>query len=126
MQGCSHGTQQLSLCSRVRAVSLSLLGQRTGRSAAGTAGGLGLRSPSRPQLPRRFPQRTFFFEPADVTSQILNFDLTALIDVQVNGVNRDANLVVAQKLRSLWRRWSRGVAWPLVGEVAPDHSARNQ
>src|SRR5207244_2055506 len=53
----------------------------------------------RHELPRQFPQCTFFFEPADITSQILNFGLPAPIDVQVVGLNRDANLAVAQKLR---------------------------
>src|SRR6267143_5591285 len=53
----------------------------------------------RDELPRRFPDCTFFFEPADITSQILNFGLPAPIDVQVVGVNREANLAVAQKLR---------------------------
>jgi multidrug efflux pump subunit AcrB len=53
----------------------------------------------REELPRRFPQCTFFFEPADITSQILNFGLPAPIDVQVVGVDREGNLAVAQKLR---------------------------
>ena len=53
----------------------------------------------RDELPRRFPGCTFFFEPADITSQILNFGLPAPIDVQVVGVNREANLAVAQKLQ---------------------------
>jgi multidrug efflux pump subunit AcrB len=53
----------------------------------------------REELPRRFPQCTFFFEPADITSQILNFGLPAPIDVQVVGINRDGNQAVAQKLR---------------------------
>jgi multidrug efflux pump subunit AcrB len=53
----------------------------------------------RDELPRRFPQCTFFFEPADITSQILNFGLPAPIDVEVVGVNREGNLAVAQKLR---------------------------
>src|SRR5213075_71899 len=52
----------------------------------------------RHELPQRFPQCTFFFEPADITSQILNFGLPAPIDVQVVGVKRDANLAVAKKL----------------------------
>jgi multidrug efflux pump subunit AcrB len=50
------------------------------------------------ELPRRFPQCKFYFEPADITSQILNFGLPAPIDVQVVGVDRQANLLVAQKL----------------------------
>jgi multidrug efflux pump subunit AcrB len=53
----------------------------------------------RRELPQRFPQCTFFFEPADITSQIMNFGLPAPIDVQVVGVNRDANLAVAKKLQ---------------------------
>ena len=42
----------------------------------------------RRELPRRFPECTFYFEPADITSQILNFGLPAPIDVQVVGVDR--------------------------------------
>ncbi|HEX4589259.1 MAG TPA: efflux RND transporter permease subunit, partial [Gemmataceae bacterium] len=53
----------------------------------------------RDELPRRFPGCTFFFEPADITNQVLNFGLPAPIDVEVVGVNRDGNLAVAQKLR---------------------------
>jgi multidrug efflux pump subunit AcrB len=53
----------------------------------------------RDELPRRFPGCTFFFEPADITSQILNFGLPSPIDVQVVGVDRVGNLAVAQKLR---------------------------
>src|SRR5207253_6226660 len=53
----------------------------------------------RQELPKRFPGCTFFFEPADITSQILNFGLPAPIDVQVVGVNREGNLAAAQKLR---------------------------
>jgi multidrug efflux pump subunit AcrB len=53
----------------------------------------------RRELPRRFPDCTFFFEPADITSQILNFGRPAPIDVQVVGVDRKGNLAVAQKLR---------------------------
>jgi multidrug efflux pump subunit AcrB len=53
----------------------------------------------RQELSRRFPQCTFAFEPADITSQVLNFGLPAPIDVQVVGVNRPGNLAVAQKLQ---------------------------
>src|SRR5438874_11275681 len=52
----------------------------------------------RHELPQRFPQCTFFFEPADITSQILNFGLPAPIDVEVVGVDRAGGLAVAQKL----------------------------
>ncbi len=63
----------------------------------------------REELPRRFPHCTFFFEPADITSQILNFGLPAPIDVQVVGVDREGDLAVAQKLREEMAK-VRGVA----------------
>ena len=43
----------------------------------------------RKQLPREFPDLTFFFQPADIVSQILNFGLPAPIDVQVVGPLRN-------------------------------------
>src|SRR5258705_10036215 len=42
----------------------------------------------RETLPREFPGVTFFFQPADMVSQILNFGLPAPIDVQVTGFNQ--------------------------------------
>jgi len=53
----------------------------------------------RDELPRRFPGCTFYFEPADITTQILNAGLPAPINVQVVGVDRAGNLEVARKLR---------------------------
>jgi multidrug efflux pump subunit AcrB len=53
----------------------------------------------REELPRKFPACVFFFQPADITGQILNFGLPSPIDVQVVGVNSKGNLPVAQKLR---------------------------
>jgi multidrug efflux pump subunit AcrB len=53
----------------------------------------------REELPKRFPDCTFYFMPADITSQILDFGLPAPINVQVVGVRREENLVVAKKLR---------------------------
>jgi multidrug efflux pump subunit AcrB len=53
----------------------------------------------REELPKRFPDCTFYFMPADITSQILDFGLPAPIDVQVVGVRREENLAVAKKLR---------------------------
>lgn len=48
-------------------------------------------------LPQRFPDLVFFFQPADMVSQILNFGLPAPIDVQVIG--RDPkNVEVARDL----------------------------
>jgi multidrug efflux pump subunit AcrB len=53
----------------------------------------------REALPKRFPDCTFYFQPADITSQILDFGLPGPIDVQVVGVRREENLTVAKKLR---------------------------
>ena len=39
----------------------------------------------RQKLPKLFPNATFFFQPADIVSQILNFGLPAPIDIQVVG-----------------------------------------
>ena len=52
----------------------------------------------REELPKRFPDCTFYFQPADITSQILDFGLPAPIAVQVVGVNRAENLTLAKKL----------------------------
>ncbi|KXW56799.1 MAG: efflux RND transporter permease subunit [Betaproteobacteria bacterium] len=41
----------------------------------------------RQELPRLFPGITFFFQPADIVSQILNFGIPAPIDVQIAGFN---------------------------------------
>jgi CzcA family heavy metal efflux pump len=50
-------------------------------------------------LRAKFPDLTFFFQPADIVSQILNFGLPAPINVKVSGYNRDANFAIAQALR---------------------------
>lgn len=59
----------------------------------------------RQDLPGRFPHLTFFFQPADIVSQILNFGLPAPIDIQIAGLNRAENLVMAtaigEKIRSI-------------------------
>ena len=53
----------------------------------------------RKRLTRRFPDMVFFFEPANITNQILNFGLPAPIDLQVVGTGRPANYKIAQRLR---------------------------
>src|SRR5437867_11326867 len=50
----------------------------------------------RETLPREYPGVTFFFQPADIVSQILNFGLPAPIDVQVTGYNQQATHDIAQ------------------------------
>jgi multidrug efflux pump subunit AcrB len=51
----------------------------------------------RTELPRKFPQLTFFFQPADITTQILNFGLPAPVDIQVVGSSKQ-NFDVAKAL----------------------------
>ncbi len=53
----------------------------------------------RRNLRARFPELTFYFQPADIVSQILNFGLPAPIDVKVSGYKRDANYAVAKEIR---------------------------
>jgi multidrug efflux pump subunit AcrB len=50
-------------------------------------------------LPAAFPQDLFYFQPADMATQILNFGLTAQIDVRTAGYDRVKNLRIAQELR---------------------------
>ncbi|MFC5496868.1 efflux RND transporter permease subunit [Caenimonas terrae] len=52
----------------------------------------------RSELPRRFPGVEFFFQPADIVTQILNFGLPAAIDVQFTGANLAANAELAAQL----------------------------
>jgi multidrug efflux pump subunit AcrB len=51
-------------------------------------------------LTTRFPAENFFFQAADITSQILNFGLPAPVDVQVIGANLDQDFQISQKLQS--------------------------
>lgn len=52
----------------------------------------------RMSLPREFPGVEFFFQPADIVSQILNFGLPSPIDVQLTGPNYTENYLVAQQI----------------------------
>jgi len=53
----------------------------------------------RRQLQEQFPDLTFFFQPADIVTQILNFGLPAPIDVQVQGYD-PGNYDIARGLRA--------------------------
>jgi multidrug efflux pump subunit AcrB len=55
-------------------------------------------------LTAQFPGVTFYFLPADMVTQILNFGLPAPIDVQVEGNDLDASRQVADKLLSRFRQ----------------------
>jgi multidrug efflux pump subunit AcrB len=52
----------------------------------------------RNKLIQNFPQETFFFTPANITNQILDFGLPAPIDLQVVGRNPQVNYKIAQSL----------------------------
>ena len=56
----------------------------------------------RTDLAQKFPDDTFFFQPADIVNQILNFGLPAPIDVQVSGpnINKAGDLAVAHELET--------------------------
>ena len=58
----------------------------------------------RKHLHDKFPDMTFFFQPANITTQILNFGLPAPIDVQVVGRDSEAGYKIAQKLAHTHRR----------------------
>ena len=59
----------------------------------------------RRELPQRFPGVEFFFQPADIVSQILNFGLPAPIDIQIMGadlrVNHDIGQRIANRLKTI-------------------------
>jgi multidrug efflux pump subunit AcrB len=52
----------------------------------------------RQSLPREFPGTTFYFLPADIVTQILNFGLPAPIDIQLDGRDIEGNRQVADRL----------------------------
>jgi multidrug efflux pump subunit AcrB len=54
-------------------------------------------------LSREIPDATFYFQAADLVSQVLNFGVTAPIDVQVEGANLVASYNYARQLRDAIR-----------------------
>src|SRR5579875_40107 len=50
-------------------------------------------------LPAAFPEEIFYFEAADIITQILNFGIPAQIDVRTVGYDRMKNLRIANELR---------------------------
>jgi multidrug efflux pump subunit AcrB len=52
----------------------------------------------RRELPRLFPEMQFFFQPADIVNQVLNFGQPAPIDIRITGPDNDQAYVVASKL----------------------------
>jgi len=57
----------------------------------------------RRSLPQRFPGVEFFFQPADIVSQILNFGLPSPIDVQLTGPDYAGNYAIAQRIATRLR-----------------------
>ena len=57
----------------------------------------------RETLPRQFPGVEFFFQPADIVSQILNFGLPAPVDIQLVGADYQQNYVIAQQIANRLR-----------------------
>ncbi len=58
----------------------------------------------REELPKRFPQLSFFFQPADIVNQILNFGLPAPVDIQIAGYNPKIHAIareIEQKVRGV-------------------------
>ena len=70
---------------------------------------ISLRSPHRPvaeymreirkQIPPKFPGSSFYFQSADIVTQVLNFGLPAPIDVQVQDFNFERGQMYAGRLR---------------------------
>jgi multidrug efflux pump subunit AcrB len=52
----------------------------------------------RRELPQRFPELQFFFQPADIVDQVLNFGQPAPIDIRVSGPDSDTSYALASKL----------------------------
>jgi multidrug efflux pump subunit AcrB len=52
----------------------------------------------RRQLPKRFPQMQFFFQPADIVDQVLNFGQPAPIDIRVSASDTESAYALASKL----------------------------
>ena len=73
------------------------LGQERGKSTGGYINDL------REKLPQRFPGVQFFFQPADIVTQILNFGTPAPIDVEVTGMNQRGNYLIGEKLANQFR-----------------------
>jgi multidrug efflux pump subunit AcrB len=58
----------------------------------------------RRELPRRFPALQFFFQPADIVDQVLNFGQPAPIDIRVSASDTDSAYRLAARLARLITR----------------------
>jgi multidrug efflux pump subunit AcrB len=71
----------------------------------------------RDTLPRRYPGATFYFLPADIVTQTLNFGLPAPIDIQIDGADLADNSRVADKMLKEVSL-VRGIADPRIQQQA--------
>jgi multidrug efflux pump subunit AcrB len=58
----------------------------------------------RRNLPAEFPGVTFYFLPADIVTQILNFGLPAPVDIQIDGADVQSNRAVGDRILEQIRR----------------------
>ena len=58
----------------------------------------------RTTLPREFPGTTFYFLPADIITQVLNFGLPAPVDVQIEGTDTEGDREVADHILAEMQR----------------------
>jgi multidrug efflux pump subunit AcrB len=58
----------------------------------------------RRMLPVNFPQVTGYFQAADIVSEVLNFGLSAMIDVQISGSSLPSDYALAAKLEKRMNR----------------------
>jgi multidrug efflux pump subunit AcrB len=58
----------------------------------------------RRELPQRFPGLQFFFQPADIVDQVLNFGQPAPIDIRVSAADADGAYALATRLTRLIAR----------------------
>jgi multidrug efflux pump subunit AcrB len=64
----------------------------------------GLTAMLRRELPRRFPGLVFFFQPADIVDQVLNFGQPAPIDIRVSASDTTSAYALAARLSGLIAR----------------------
>ena len=69
-------------------------------------------------LQKDYPDCTFYFQPADIETQVLDFGTSAPIDVQVLGPfeNQAQNYAIAQEIQRRVGRWP-GVVDPYIYQV---------
>jgi multidrug efflux pump subunit AcrB len=82
---------------------------------------LGYERQLRAELARDFPGTTFYFQPADIITQVLDFGLPAPVDVEVSGPKFDQLIPIAHELRDNIRKIPGAVDVHIAQEL--DHPA---